>query len=56
MWANMQKGGITLPMFTSLDERHFQHYFSYIVAVSFIGGLVEETGVSRENLQPAASH
>jgi hypothetical protein len=22
--------------------RHFQHYFSYIVSVSFIGGLVNE--------------
>jgi mannosidase alpha-like ER degradation enhancer 2 len=22
MWANMQKGGITLPMFTSLDVRN----------------------------------
>jgi hypothetical protein len=27
--------------------RHFQHYFSYIVAVSFIGG---------ENHRPVASH
>ena len=28
-------------------KRHFQHYFSYIVAVSFIGG---------ENHRPVASH
>jgi hypothetical protein len=27
-------------------ERHFQQYFSYIVAVSF---LVEETGIPGEN-------
>ena len=30
---------------------HFQQYFSYIVAVSFIG---EETGVSGENHRPVA--
>ena len=33
--------------------RHFQQYFSYIVAVSFIGG---ENGVPGENHRPAASH
>ena len=32
---------------------HFQQYFSYIVAVSFIGG---ESGVLGENHQPAASY
>jgi hypothetical protein len=31
---------------------HFQQYFSYIVAVSFIGG---GTGVPGENQRPAAS-
>jgi hypothetical protein len=30
-----------------MSYRHFQHYFSYIVAVSFIGG---------ENHRPVASH
>ena len=32
----------------------FQQYFSYIVAVSFIGR--EETGVPGENHRPVASH
>jgi hypothetical protein len=32
------------------DKRHFQQYFSYIVAVSFI---VEETG---ENHRPSVNH
>jgi hypothetical protein len=32
-------------------ERHFQQYFNYLVAVSFIGG--EASG---ENHQPVASH
>jgi len=32
-------------------ERHFQQYFSYIVAVSFIC-----RGVPRENHRPVASH
>jgi hypothetical protein len=35
------------------DLRHFQQYFSYIVAVSL---LVEETGVLGENHRPAVSH
>jgi len=30
-----------------LESRHFQQYFSYIVAISFIGG---------ETHRPAASH
>jgi hypothetical protein len=34
-------------------KRHFQQYFSYIVAVSFIG---EGTGVPGENHRPAVSH
>jgi hypothetical protein len=33
--------------------RHFQQYFSYIVAVSFIGG---GNGVHGENHPPVASH
>ena len=33
---------------------NFQHYFSYIVAVSFIGG--EETGLPGKNHWPFASH
>jgi hypothetical protein len=33
--------------------RHFQQYFSYIVAISFIGG---ETEVPGENQRPVASH
>jgi hypothetical protein len=32
---------------------HFQQYFSYIVAASFIGG---ETAVPEENNRPVASH
>jgi len=32
------------------NEQHFQQYFSYIVVVSFIGGVHEE------NHRPAASH
>ena len=34
-------------------QRHFQQYFNYIVAVSFIG---EETGGPGENSRPVASH
>jgi hypothetical protein len=33
-------------------KRHFQQYFSYIVAVSFIGGGNQRTG---ENRRPVAS-
>ena len=33
--------------------RHFQQYFSYIVASVL---LVDETGVTSENHRPAASH
>jgi len=33
--------------------RHFQHYFSYIVAVSSIGGGNQST---RRNHRPVASH
>jgi hypothetical protein len=40
--------------------RHFQQYFSYIMAVSFIGRenhlLVEKTRGPGENHWPAASH
>jgi hypothetical protein len=34
-------------------KRHFQQYFSYIVAVSFIGGGNQST---RQNHSPVASH
>jgi hypothetical protein len=34
-------------------ERHFQQYFSYIVAVSFIGG---ETEISGKNHQQTLSY
>ena len=34
-------------------HRHLQHYFSYIVAVSFIGG---ENRITRENHRPVASN
>jgi len=34
-------------------QRHFQHYFSYIMANSFTGG---ESGVPGENHRAAASH
>ena len=37
------------------NQRHFQQYFSYIVAVSFIDG-GNRTRVSGENHRPAASH
>jgi hypothetical protein len=33
--------------------RHFQHYFSYIVSVSFIGGEIE---ISEENHRPMTCH
>ena len=35
-------------------ERHFQQYFSYIVAFSFIGG--GKTGVGGENNRSVTSH
>jgi hypothetical protein len=35
------------------DSRHFQQYFSYIVAVIFIGG---GNVVPGENYRPATSH
>ena len=35
-------------------QRHFQQYFSYIVAVSFF--LVQKARVPRENHRPVESH
>ena len=37
-------------------QRHFQQYFSDIVAVSYILSLVEETGVRGGNHRPTTSY
>jgi hypothetical protein len=45
--------GFTAVIEYTFPYRHFQHYFSYIVVVNFIGG---RNRSSWENHRPAASH
>ena len=50
--TNTSKEGLFVCLFDDV-ERHFQQYFSYIVAVSFLGGANRRIG---ENHRPVASH
>ena len=49
--------GVGMGVRAMVFQHHFQQYFSYIVAVSFIGGgNLITSSVSGGNHQPAASH